>query len=188
QASPSDTLAAICDQVGCDVRDGVATDAAQDKLVESPDEVSIGDLSLKHGDWLYMLKSAKASAAGASAAKASVDRMKKARARALKGGGVTEVATLAALEKELKAAKNMLVVIDFYADWCGPCKQIAPTYKKMASEYPKAVFLKVNVDSNKPTAQKYKVQSMPTFVMIKKGSVVDELKGADEGTLRSKIR
>ncbi|CAM9632301.1 unnamed protein product [Ectocarpus fasciculatus] len=118
---------------------------------------------------------------------AAIRRMKEARTRAVKGGGVKEVKTLKALQQELKAAKGMLVVVDFYADWCGPCKQIAPVYKEMAKEFPKAVLLKVNVDTNKETAQKYAVQSMPTFVMIKNGKKVDELKGAGEDALRQAI-
>ncbi|CAM9697324.1 unnamed protein product [Choristocarpus tenellus] len=81
----------------------------------------------------------------------------------------------------------MLVVIDFFADWCGPCKQIAPAYQAMAKEFPKVVFLKVNVDSNKETAQKYAVQSMPTFLFLKQGNKVDELKGAGEDALRQAI-
>ncbi|CAM9494955.1 unnamed protein product [Hapterophycus canaliculatus] len=81
----------------------------------------------------------------------------------------------------------MLVVVDFYADWCGPCKQIAPVYQAMAKEFPKAVFLKVNVDSNKEAAQKYAVQSMPTFLLMKNGKTVDEIKGAGEDALRQSI-
>ena len=70
----------------------------------------------------------------------------------------------------------------------GPCKQIAPAYKKMADEFTKAVLLKVDVDANQAAAQRYKVSSMPTFVFIKSGKVVDTITGANEDAIRAKLK
>merc|ERR1712232_1007010 len=71
------------------------------------------------------------------------------------------------------ALNNQLVVIDFTASWCGPCKMIAPLFKEMSEEITGVVFLKVDVDENPETAAKYSVSAMPTFLFIKGGEVVD---------------
>ena len=181
-ANPTDTIESVCDKLGCDFDAGVSLESSGEDSIET--ESTLKELNVKHGDWLYLLRDPEA---GSGSNAASIQRMKKMRERAVKGGGVTEIKTPQALEAELKAAGRSLVVIDFYADWCGPCKQIAPKYKQMADEFTKAVFLKVNVDTNKATSQKYGVSSMPTFVLIKNGSVVETLKGANEDGLRSKI-
>jgi thioredoxin len=77
-----------------------------------------------------------------------------------------------------------LVVIDFTATWCGPCKMIAPVYEKMAEEFPGVVFTKIDVDANSEAAEQCGVQAMPTFQFYKGGQKVDEMKGANEAGLR----
>ncbi|KAG5192942.1 thioredoxin-like protein [Tribonema minus] len=182
-ASPSDSVADVCEKIDCDYEHGVATDADFANCVEGTS--SVKELKLANGAWLYLRRDP--AEAGRSNAEA-IMRMKKRRERELKGGGVVECLTVAKLDQEIKEAGNMLVVVDFFADWCGPCKAIAPKYKAMAEEFPKAVLLKVNVDKNKAASERYSVSSMPTFVFLKGGRVVDTLKGADEGTLRTKIK
>ncbi|KAF7315205.1 Thioredoxin h [Mycena indigotica] len=76
-------------------------------------------------------------------------------------------------------ATGMTVVVDFHAEWCQPCKMIAPRYNALASDYPQAVFLRVDVDEQKAIAAKYQITAMPTFLAIKYGKVVDMLRGAD---------
>ncbi|KAL3906931.1 MAG: hypothetical protein SGILL_009079, partial [Bacillariaceae sp.] len=96
------------------------------------------------------------------------------------GGELHEPETLQDVESlVLGAATNRkLVVIDFTASWCGPCKAIAPLYKELSEEFgDDVVFLKVDVDENPDTAAKYSVSAMPTFVFISSGSVVDRLMG-----------
>ena len=61
------------------------------------------------------------------------------------------------------------VLIDFYADWCGPCKMIAPVFEEIAAETPNAKFFKLNIDEQMELAQKYSVRSIPTFVAFKNG-------------------
>lgn len=182
QAEARETVEEVCERLGCEVEAGVAVEAEPEEAVEVSS--TLKELSVGHGGWLYMLRDESNSGVDTAAA---IRRMKEARSRAVRGGGVKEVKSLAGLQQELKAAKGMLVVVDFYADWCGPCKQIAPAFKAMATEFPKAVFLKVNVDNNKETAQKYAVQSMPTFLLLKNGKKVDEMKGAGEDGLRQMI-
>ena len=63
------------------------------------------------------------------------------------------------------------VVIDFYADWCSPCKRIAPDYERLSLQYTNIVFLKVNVDNSPDISGKYNVRSMPTFLFLNNNSV-----------------
>lgn len=62
--------------------------------------------------------------------------------------------------------KSEKVFIDFYADWCGPCKMVEPEVKKLANEVKDVEFVKVNIDRAKELADLFKIQAIPTFVMI----------------------
>ena len=71
------------------------------------------------------------------------------------------------------------VLIDFYADWCGPCKMIAPTMEVLSREYGgKVKFVKINVDLNQDLALRYDVMSIPTAMLFKNGTIRDGLIGA----------
>jgi len=71
-----------------------------------------------------------------------------------------------------------LVLVDFYADWCGPCKMAGPVIDELAGEYKgKAVVGKVNVDENQELSSKYGVMSVPTVVLFKDGKEVDRMMG-----------
>ena len=71
------------------------------------------------------------------------------------------------------------VMVDFYADWCGPCKMIAPMVEQLAGEFEGELKVgKLNVDENPDIAQKYDVMSIPMFAFIKDGELVDKLIGA----------
>lgn len=74
---------------------------------------------------------------------------------------------------------DKLVVIDFWATWCGPCQRLAPILAQVAEEYgDKAIIGKYNAENNEVLLEKYGVQSIPTILFIKKGEVVDKLSGA----------
>lgn len=74
---------------------------------------------------------------------------------------------------------NAPAMVDFYADWCGPCKSMAPTVDQMSIDYTgRMKIAKVNVDRNPELAQQFGVMSIPTFVFIKNGQVVDKVLGA----------
>ncbi|PHT34021.1 Thioredoxin H4 [Capsicum baccatum] len=83
---------------------------------------------------------------------------------------------------------NKLVVIDFTATWCAPCKYMEPVLNDFAAKYTDVEFVKIDVDELADVAQEYGVQAMPTFVLIKKDKVVDKIVGADKDGLQKKIQ
>jgi len=88
-------------------------------------------------------------------------------------------------------SSNSVVVIDFFATWCGPCKAIAPMYEKLASsltEAGKMVFTKVDVDKQKEIAQSHEITAMPTFVVYKNGSESDRVRGGEMQKLGAVVR
>lgn len=81
-------------------------------------------------------------------------------------------------EKEFNEVyNNGIVLVDFYADWCGPCKMVAPVLDELSSEVTDVTFVKVNVDNDSALAQKYGVQSIPTLILFKDGEIVDKAMG-----------
>lgn len=75
--------------------------------------------------------------------------------------------------------KSKIVVVDCWAEWCGPCKIIAPIIDKLAEEYSsKVLFAKLNVDENPQTASKYGIMSIPTLLVFKSSKLVDTIVGA----------
>ena len=72
---------------------------------------------------------------------------------------------------------NIPVLVDFYADWCGPCKMLSPTVDEVAQENDDVKVVKVNVDESQDTAIKYQVMSIPTLVVIKNGNEVNRSVG-----------
>ena len=70
------------------------------------------------------------------------------------------------------------VFLDFWADWCGPCKMLGPTFDRLAEKYGEQVtFAKVNVDELPDIANKFAVRSIPTLVLLQNGNVVERLVG-----------
>merc|ERR1712224_793749 len=76
---------------------------------------------------------------------------------------------MADFKAQLSAAGSKLVVVDFHATWCGPCKMIAPHIVEMDGKMDNVVFLKVDVDEAEDVAAEYNISAMPTFVFIKDG-------------------
>lgn len=70
-------------------------------------------------------------------------------------------------------------VVDFYADWCGPCRMVGPVIESLSQEYSgKASFAKVDTDANKSLAMRYNIMSIPTVMIFKEGRVIDRIIGA----------
>lgn len=91
--------------------------------------------------------------------------------------GICEVST-AAWEKEVEKTSG-LVMIDFWAVWCGPCRIIAPIVEELSKEYAgKVKIMKLNTDENPEIASRYKILGIPTLMFFKDGQKVDQIVGA----------
>ncbi|KAL0605847.1 Thioredoxin [Plecturocebus cupreus] len=98
------------------------------------------------------------------------------------GGGEED-----AFQEALDAAGDKLVVVDFSATWCGPCKMIKPFFHSLSEKYSNVVFLEVDVDDCQDVASECEVKCMPTFQFFKKGQKVGEFSGANKEKLESTI-
>jgi len=80
-------------------------------------------------------------------------------------------------------------IIDFTASWCGPCKRIAPHFKKFESDYPNITFFKIDVDEYRELAEQFKISAMPTFVILQRTQdhemeEIGRMSGCDEYKLK----
>lgn len=91
-------------------------------------------------------------------------------------------------EKEVLKS-DIPVLVDFYADWCGPCKMMAPVVEKMAEEFDGRIKVgKLNTDENMQIAQQYRIASIPTFMVFKDGKAAESWLGAmSAADLQSKL-
>ena len=92
-------------------------------------------------------------------------------------------------EEEVRKS-SMPVLVDFYADWCGPCKMMAPLVAQLAEAYEgKCKIGKCNVDENQELAREFRVMSIPTFIFFKDGKAVEAVIGAvSKNELEAKIK
>jgi thioredoxin 1 len=86
---------------------------------------------------------------------------------------------LTAMNFRDEVSKYPLMLIDFWASWCGPCRIISPIIEELAGEYSgKVVFGKLNIDENQTVAQYFGIQSIPTMIILRNAKVVDVINGA----------
>lgn len=92
-------------------------------------------------------------------------------------GKVAEISDAEFEQQVLKA--DTPVLVDFWAPWCGPCKNIAPLIEELAGEFSgKLKVVKINVDDHKEAARKYNVRGIPNLVLFKDGEIADQIVGA----------
>ncbi|XP_075149309.1 thioredoxin 2 [Haematobia irritans] len=102
---------------------------------------------------------------------------------------VYTVSSKSDFDQQLENAADKLVVVDFYATWCGPCKMIAPRLEELSKEYAgKVVFIKVDVDDCEDVAMEYGISSMPTFIFIKNKQNLETFSGANAEKLLALIQ
>ncbi|KAL3640154.1 Cytoplasmic thioredoxin isoenzyme 2 [Castilleja foliolosa] len=82
---------------------------------------------------------------------------------------------------------NKLVVVDFSATWCGPCKMMEPIFNDLSIKYSDVDFVKIDVDELSDVAREFGVQAMPTFLLLKQGMEVERVVGAKKDELEKKI-
>ncbi|XP_076955661.1 thioredoxin H2-like [Bidens hawaiensis] len=80
-----------------------------------------------------------------------------------------------------------LMVVDFSASWCGPCKMLEPFIKSLSAKYQEIDFIKIDVDELQDVAQQFGVQAMPTLVLLKQGKEIERVVGAKKDELEKKI-
>ncbi|CAF2046684.1 unnamed protein product [Brassica napus] len=116
----------------------------------------------------------------------SVERKRK---MAGEEGQVIACHTVEAWNEQLQKGNDSktLVVVDFTASWCGPCRFIAPFFADLAKKLPNVIFLKVDIDELKSVASDWAIESMPTFMFMKEGKIVDKVVGAKKDELQSTI-
>lgn len=93
-----------------------------------------------------------------------------------KDNGGNMVKVIGSSEFQAEISKGV-VVVDFYADWCGPCKMIAPIFSELAQEMTEVKFIKVDVDKSPDIANSYKVMSIPTIIVFKDGEEAEKIVG-----------
>ena len=94
-------------------------------------------------------------------------------------GSIIEIKSVDEFNKLLKDYPDKIIIIDFWAVWCGPCMFFGPIFKKLQTEFQKDfIFVKVNVDENSPLAMRYQITGIPTTLFIKNDEIVNKIVGS----------
>ena len=100
-----------------------------------------------------------------------------------------DILTLTDANFEAQVKAQPLVLVDFWAEWCGPCRMVAPVLEELAGEYKGRLAVgKVNVDENRQIAARFGIRSIPTLLFLRDGVRVDQIVGAHpKSTIKGKI-
>jgi thioredoxin len=97
---------------------------------------------------------------------------------------VDKVKYITSLEEVPKTGK---VVIDFFADWCGPCKKLAPSFSELSTQHTNISFLKVNTDKAEEVAKFYDISALPTLIFISNNNIISIVKGFDLNAIKKEL-
>ncbi|EPS73123.1 thioredoxin h-like protein, partial [Genlisea aurea] len=105
------------------------------------------------------------------------------------GGNVQLITTKESWEQQIAEAQKhgKIVIANFSATWCGPCRMIAPYYVELSEKYPWAVFLTVDVDELIELSTSWDIKATPTFFFLRDGQQIDKLVGANKPELQKKL-
>ena len=90
---------------------------------------------------------------------------------------IIHIDTVESFKKETEG-EDKVVILDFWAPWCGPCRMLGPIFEEISDDYSDVVFAKVNVDEAQELAGQFNIMSIPTLLIVKGGEVVDQQMGA----------
>lgn len=102
-------------------------------------------------------------------------------------GNVVTISTKEEWDEKHRSASGKVIIVDFSAVWCGPCRIISPTFVELSKKHPDIIFLKVDVDEVQEVAEQCRISAMPTFQVWKDGRKVDELVGASKERLEALV-
>lgn len=107
-----------------------------------------------------------------------------------KGGNVHNITTKEEWDQKIEEANKdgKIVVANFSASWCGPCRVIAPVYGDMSKTYPQLMFLTIDVDDLMDFSSTWDIRATPTFFFLKNGQQIDKLVGANRPELEKKVQ
>ncbi|XP_044448665.1 thioredoxin H4-2 isoform X1 [Triticum aestivum] len=107
-----------------------------------------------------------------------------------KGGNVHVITTKEDWDQKIEEANKdgKIVVANFSASWCGPCRVIAPVYAEMSKTYPQLMFLTIDVDDLMDFSSTWDIRATPTFFFLKNGQQIDKLVGANKPELEKKVQ
>ncbi|KAL2509790.1 Thioredoxin H9 [Forsythia ovata] len=105
------------------------------------------------------------------------------------GGNVHLITTKESWEQKISEAKRdgKIVIANFSATWCGPCRMIAPFYRELSEKFPSLVYLTIDVDELTEFSTSWDIKATPTFFFLKDGQQIDKLVGANKPELQKKI-
>ncbi|CAN6724343.1 hypothetical protein ACFX13_033845 [Malus domestica] len=105
------------------------------------------------------------------------------------GANVHLITTTEIWDQKMEEAKRdgKIVIANFSATWCGPCKMIAPLYRELSEQYPSLMFLVVDVDELTDFSTSWDIKATPTFFFLRDGQQIDKLVGANKPELQKKI-